>query len=259
MFGVRIKKIFFYQRPLWDMAVKQLKVKYVGSILGISWAVVNPILIMLAITFVFVSVFKTGIKDFPLFALAGIFPWLFFSAALSEATVSILNQQSILRQFNLPREILPLSYILSNFLNFLIGWIIMYPIFLAANHRIILYLPLLIIVLVLHFIFVCGLGLALSVFNVFFRDIGQLLGVLLMFWFWITPIFYSLDMVPAKFRWVCDFNPMTPYIIYYREVVLMGRLPDAAVFAGTFVWALIAITFGLVVFSKLGSKLLKWI
>jgi lipopolysaccharide transport system permease protein len=258
MIGRRIEQIYYYRRPLWDMAVKQLKVKYIGSLLGIFWAIVNPLLIMLAISFVFVSVFKTGIKDFPLFALAGIFPWMFFSAALSEASTSILGQQSILRQFNLPREIIPLSYILSNFLNFLIGWMIMYPIFVAANHRIILYLPLLIILLVLHFIFVCGLGLALSVFNVFSRDVGQLLGVLLMFWFWVTPVFYSVDMVPAGFQWICNYNPMTPYIIYYRDVVFTGCLPAAPVFTGIFIWAFISITLGLAVFSRLGSKLLKW-
>ncbi len=255
--GARIRKIYFYRRSLWDMAVKQLKVKYVGSILGISWAIINPILIMLAITFVFVLVFKTEIKDFPLFALAGIFPWMFFSSALSEATFSILNQQSILRQFNLPREILPLSYILSNFLNFLIGWIIIYPIFFLSNPKIISFLPLLIIVLVLNFLFVSGLGLALSVFHVFFRDIGQLLGVLLMFWFWVTPVFYSIDMVPGGFQWICNLNPMSPYIVYYRDVIFMGRSPSFLIFMGTFIWAFISVTLGLLVFSRLGSKLLK--
>lgn len=239
------------------MAIKQLKVKYAGSILGISWAIINPILIMSAITFVFTAVFKIEIKNFPLFALAGIFPWMFFSGALSEATCSILNQQSILHQFNLPREILPLSSILSNFLNFLIGWVIIYPLFFFFNPRIITLLPLLIVVLLLNFFFVSGLGLILSILNVFFRDIGQLLGVLLMFWFWITPVFYSVDMVPVKFHWVCNFNPMTPYIIYYREVVFRGSLPNFSIFIGIFIWAFISLILGLLIFSTFESKLLK--
>jgi len=257
MFKDRIRKIYSYRHTLWDMAIKQLKAKYAGSILGISWAIINPLLITLAITFVFSVIFKTEIKNFPLFALAGIFPWMFFSSALSEATFSILNQQNILRQFNLPREILPLSSVLSNFLNFLIGWLIIYPLFLFFNPKIILLLPLLIIGLLLIFFFVCGFGFLLSVLNVFFRDIGQLLGVLLMFWFWITPVFYPVDMVPARFRWICNINPMTPYVIYCREIIFNGNIPNFSTFMGIFLWAFFTLILGLSFFSSLESKVLK--
>ncbi|MBN1914020.1 MAG: ABC transporter permease [Candidatus Omnitrophica bacterium] len=257
MLKPRIKKIYSYRHTLWDMAVKQLKAKYIGSILGIFWAVINPLLMMSAISFVFTAVFKIQIKNFPLFALAGIFPWMFFSSALSEATFSILGQQSILRQFNLPREIIPLSSILANFFNFLIGWIIIYPLFLFFNPKIIVMLPLLIIALLLNFFFVCGLGLLFSVLNVFWRDIGQLLGILLIFWFWVTPIFYSLDMIPLKFRWVCNFNPLTAYIVYYREVIFTGSPPSLSMFLAIFFWALVSLIIGLSVFSSLESKLLK--
>lgn len=214
---------------------------------------------MSAITFVFTAVFKIDIKNFPLFALAGIFPWMFFSGALSEATFSLLSQQNILRQFNLPREILPLASVLSNFLNFLIGWLVIYPLFLFFNPKIISLLPLLIIVLVLNFLFICGLSLDLSILNVFFRDIGHLLGVLLLFWFWITPIFYSVDMIPVRFRWVCNFNPMTPYVVYYREIVFRGSLPDLSISIGIFLWAVISLILGLLVFSHFESRVLKQI
>lgn len=257
MFKEKLKSIYFYRQAFWNIAIKQLKAKYSGSILGISWAIINPLLIMSAITFVFAIVIKIDIKNFPLFALAGIFPWMFFSSALSEGAFSLLNQQSILHQFNLPREILPLSSVFSNFINFLIGWLIMYPLFLFFNPKIILLLPLLIVVLLLNLLFVCGLALVLSVFNVFFRDIGHLLGVLLMFWFWVTPIFYSLDMIPVKFRWVCNLNPMTSYVVYYREVVFRGNMPDPSVSIAIFLWAIISFILGLWAFSRLESKVLK--
>jgi len=259
MLKKRIKKIYFYRHTLWNMAVAQLKAKYAGSILGIFWAIINPLLIMLAISFVFTGVFKIEIKNFPLFALSGIFPWMFFSGALSEAAFSILNQQNVLRQFNLPQEILPLSSILSNFLNFLIGWLVIYPLFLFFNPKIILFLPLLIVVLILNLLFVCGLGLIFSALNVFFRDIGCLLGVLFMFWFWITPVFYSIDMVPIKFHWIYNLNPMTPYIVYYREVVFNARVVSTLIFAGVFFWACVSLISGLLVFSFYESKLLKQI
>ena len=257
MLKERLKKIYLYRHSLWDMAIKQLKAKYAGSILGISWAIINPLLIMLAITFVFTVIFKTEINNFALFVLSGIFPWMFFSNALSEASFSILNQHNILHQFNLPREILPLTSILANFLNFLIGWLIIYPLFLFFNPKIISLLPLLIVLLLLNFFFVCGLGLILSVLNVIFRDIGHLLSILLMFWFWITPIFYSVDMIPVRFRWVCNFNPMTSYVVYYRDVIFKGNVPNFSTSAGIFLWTMISLISGLLIFSHFESIILK--
>ena len=97
MLEQRIAEVYSYRHSLWDMAVKQLKAKYSGSTLGIFWAIINPLLIALAVTFVFTVVFKIEMKNFALFVLAGIFPWMFFSATLSEVTFSILNQQNIIR------------------------------------------------------------------------------------------------------------------------------------------------------------------
>ncbi|MCM8780966.1 MAG: ABC transporter permease [Candidatus Omnitrophica bacterium] len=239
------------------MSLSQLKAKYVDSILGIFLALIGPFLIMSAILLVFGIIFKIGIKDFPLFLLSGIFPWMFFSAALYEATFSIINQKNILHQFNLPIEALPLSSTLSHFFNFLIGWIIAYLIFLFFNPKIILQLPSLIAVLLLNFMFTSGLGMILSVINVFFRDIGQLLGILLTLWFWMTPVFYSIDMVPTQFRWICYLNPMTPYIHFYREVILKGQPPSIFIWLSVSAWALLSVVLGILTFGALESRLLK--
>ncbi len=111
----RLKLIYAHRHTLKDMVIKELKAKYSNSILGISWAVVNPLLIMLVISFVFTAVFKVEMKNFPFFILSGILPWMFFSTALSESAFSIINQAQVLRQFNIPKEILPLSSIFANF------------------------------------------------------------------------------------------------------------------------------------------------
>lgn len=257
MLKERIKKIYLYRQALWNMAVSGLKAKYSSSILGFSWAIINPLLLMLTITFVFSIIFKIGIKQFPLFALSGIFPWMFFSSALSEATVSILNQQNIMRQFDLPREIIPLSSILSNFLNFLIGWLVIYPIFLIFNPKIIVLLPFLIVVLLLNFFFISGLGLIFSAINIFIRDVSQLLNLLLMLWFWVTPVFYSVDMVPLSFRWIYKLNPLVPYIEYYREVTFQNNIPIPSKFAAVSLWAVFSLILGFLVFSRLEPKILK--
>ena len=252
-----LKGLYTYRLTLWNMALAQLKTKYSGSTLGLFWAVLNPLLITLAVTFVFYSVFKIEVRRFPLFVLSGMLPWMFFSASLSEAVNSILGQQNLLRQFNFAREILPLGSVLSNFLNSLIGWIVMYPIFLYYNHGIILLFPILCLVVLLNLIFVSGLGLSISILNIFLRDIGNLLGVLLMFWFWVTPIFYSPDMVPQRLRWVLDLNPMTAYVICYREVIFTGKAPDLHLLSSAAGWAALSLVSGLFIFSALEKKLLK--
>jgi ABC-2 type transport system permease protein len=253
----RINNILLYRVALRNLAINELKSKYRNSILGFFWAIINPILIMVAINFIFTVIFKVEMRNFFLFVLAGIFPWMFFSTALSEATCSILNQKNILRQFNMPKEILPLSSILACFFNFLIGWIAILPLFMFFHPKIILFLPLLIIVFLANLIFVFGLGLAFSILNVFFRDVSHFLGVLLMLWFWVTPIFYSLDMIPGKFHWIFNVNPMVPYIIYYRNIVFEGFIPSYQTFVGIFLWAILSITLGLWIFSRFESRLLE--
>ena len=253
----RLKNLYLYRHTLWDMSLKQVKAKYTASFLGIFWAVINPLLIMSAISFVFAVIFQIEIKNFSLFILAGLYPWLFFSSVLSESAGAILNQQTILRQFNLPREILPLSLSLAGFLNFLGGWLVVYPVFLFFNPHIIYLFPLLTLILALNFIFLCGLSLTLSVLNIFFRDLEHMLGTLLMFWFWVTPVFYSIEMVPEKFRWLTNLNPMSAYIVYYCDVLYRGVIPQEATFIRVFLWALVSILTGFLIFMKLEKKILK--
>jgi lipopolysaccharide transport system permease protein len=239
------------------MAFKQFKARYAGSVLGFFWAVLNPLLITLVVSFVFGAVFKVAVKDFPLFVLSGMFPWMFFSGALSEASSSVLAQQSILRQFNVPRAVLPMANVLSGFLNFLVGWLVILPLFIFFNHGVAVLCFWLPFVFLATLIFLWGLGLLFSIVNVFVRDFGNLIGVLLMFWLWVTPVFYAPAMVPQKFQWVSAYNPMTPFIVLYRDILFYVRAPDPATLMGVFLWACASFILGLTVFFRLEPQLLK--
>jgi lipopolysaccharide transport system permease protein len=254
---VKIKKIYSCRRTLWSMAVKQLKAKYAGSVLGIFWVLINPVLMMLAITFVFTVVLKTEIENFALFALSGILPWMFFSGALSEATPSLTAQKSILHQFSLPKEIIPLSIALSYLMNFTISWVIVYPVFLLHNFGIITMAVLLPVIFILTYIFTSGMSLLFSVVNVIFRDLEHLIGTLLMFWFWVTPIFYSIEMIPSKFQWIFNLNPMSSFIIFYRDIIFYSRVPELTTFLGVIIWAFSSLCVGLFVSIWLESRALK--
>jgi ABC-type polysaccharide/polyol phosphate export permease len=252
-----IQSIFHSRRALWSLSIAQLKSRYSGTALGFFWAVINPLLMMFAITFVFTQVFKTEKEHYSFFILSGIIPWMFFSNTLSEATISILNQQNIMRQFNFPVAVLPLASVGANFLNFLIGWIALYPLFVLFNPKILILAYLLPLIFFLQLCFVTGFGLALSVLNVFFRDIGQLLNVVLMFWFWVTPVFYSLEMVPVQFLWIYRMNPVTPYIVFYQKIIFEGAIPGPAIFVQVFMYALASVCLGMALFVKFEPGVLK--
>lgn len=253
----RIQKIYSYRRSLCGMSLKQFKAKYAGSLLGLFWVIINPLLMVLVITFVFTAVFRTEVKDFALFVLSGILPWMFFSGALSESTTSLLAQRSVLHQFSLPKEIPPLSSTLSYFMNFMMSWCIVYPIFFFHNPKILPAAPLLAALLLLTYFFTCGIGLLFSVVNIIFRDLEHLLGILLMFWFWVTPVFYSIEMIPDQFRWIFNLNPVSPFIFCYREIVFYGRIPGAAVFLWVVCLAFSSLFIGLAVSVWLESRVLK--
>ncbi|MBI4846581.1 MAG: ABC transporter permease [Candidatus Omnitrophica bacterium] len=253
----KIKGIFVYRHTIWQIALAQTKAKYTGNCLGIWVAVLNPLLIMFAISFVFTKIIYLEINNFPLFVLAGIFPWMFFASAIAEAASSIVSQQAMMRQFNFPKEHLPLASVTANFLTFLIGWAIICPIFMFFNPASIKLLPLLAAGLLLSLIFVSGMAMIVGVLNVFFRDIGLLLGTILMFWFWMTPVFYSIDMVPDKVRWICAINPMTWFIIFYRDILFHGVLPEAAVICGLLCISVLSVLIGLGVVIAFEKELLK--
>jgi len=257
MYKESIKKIYLSRHILWDMALKQLKEKYAGSKLGIWWAIIIPLILAASINFIFTIVFKINIPNYTFLVLAGIIPWLFFSNALGEATNSFIINTSILKQGIFPREFIPISSILANFINFLIGLALLMPLFIVFNFKVIKYLIFLFPIVILHFMFIIGLGLLLSLVNVFFRDLSHFLSIAFMLWFWITPVFFSLDMIPFPYRWICLYNPMTYYVILYQNVLFQGVAPPTSVILIAFLISLGACFIGHIIFIKNEPGLLK--
>jgi len=245
------------RNALKELVWKDIKAKYAGSLLGISWALINPLLMMLALNFAFSFVLKVSIKNYPLFILSALMPWIFFSSALTESAFSIINQSALLRQFNINKELIPLSSIFANFINFLFGFLIIFPVWAIFKLEVIRHIPALLLVLFLHLLFTVGLGLLLSALNVFFRDIGQLLGVLFMLWFWMTPVFYSAEMVPASIRGFFYFNPMVLYLVSYRAILFEARAVSGFLIMGMSLWACASLIFGLWVFRRLEPHFAK--
>ena len=222
----RIIKAFQARTILKGMTVKKFRAKYSGAMFGVWWAVVTPLILAFSINIIFTHIFKVEIPNFTLFVLSGIIPWLFFSNTVMEMTGSFAADSAILKQGIFPREFIPVSCVLANFLSFLIGIIFLLPLFLIANFQIIKVLPFLILIFIFHSVFLIGLGMIFSALNAFHDDLMHFLSVGLMLWFWITPVFYSLEMLSFPYRWICLFNPLTYYVTLYRQVLYEGVMPS---------------------------------
>lgn len=232
---VHFKKLYNQKELLINMIWRNLKGMYQGSVLGLSWAIIVPLIMMAVINFVFSKVMRIEIDNFPLFALSGLLPWFFFVAAVQDSARSISSNAPLLHQFTISKEILPLSYVGANFINFIYGLIFVLPFFIFFRIKhidILIFLPL---VLLTHFIFTTGVCLFFAWLNVYIKDTVYLLNLCFMFLFWMTPVFYSIDMIPAQYRWICDINPMSIYITMYRDVLYYARIEIGTFFIGAII------------------------
>lgn len=254
----RFKKIIAERQIIRGMVIKNLRSKYIGSISGILWAIINPLLIMLVITFVFSQIMKTDIKHFPLLVLSALLPWNFFSNSINESSTSISSNINVLRQFVMLKETIPVSIVVSNLINFLFGFIIILPVFIVFNISIIKYLILLPFIILLHFIFTLGISMLLSIINIYFKDLPQLLNIFLMFLFWLTPVFYSINMIPQKYSWFIIANPSSCYIVIYRALLYQGSSGGISMWLLAIGFAFISILSGYFLFIKKESEILKY-
>ncbi|MDP2924102.1 MAG: ABC transporter permease [Candidatus Omnitrophota bacterium] len=246
----RIYDFFTHREILKNLVLRNLRVRYKGSILGFFWVLLNPLLTMLVLYVVFSQIMRIEIQQYPLFLLSALLPWTFFSSSLTDAACSIIDNANLVKKVYFPREILPVSYVLSNFINLLfslLALLFILLIFRIQALRFIYFLPL---ILIIHLIFTIGLALLLSCANVYFRDVSHILGIILMFWFYLTPVFYSIDMVPQNFRSIYLLNPMVSIITMYRNVLFEGKIPGMINILIVMLVIIITLLFGYFVFKR---------
>lgn len=223
------RKLWLQRHLIWNFVLRDLKGRYVGSLMGLFWSVIHPIVLLVSYTFVFSIVFKirpvtSATDNFALFLFCGILPWLYFQDTLVRCSTAVVENGNLLRKAVFPAEILPLSLALSNLVTHLLGFLVL-AIILALNGLLgwtLLFVP---VYLVLLFFISLGVGWLLAAMQVFVRDTIQVVQVLLIFWFWFTPVFYSVELVPAALRPFIRANPMTHVVEGYRSALLEHVVP----------------------------------
>jgi ABC-2 type transport system permease protein len=233
---------------------RDFKTKYKRSVLGVLWSFLNPLLMMVVQYVVFSQVFSNaGIKNYPVYLLTGIVLFNFFSESSNMGLVAIVNNASLITKVYVPKYIYPLSRTLSSLINLGFALIPLFLVVLISSVPFSWALVLLIFDLFCLTLFCLGVSLFLSALMVFFRDIQFLWGVILTIWTYLTPIFYHVDIIPARYQTIYKLNPMYHFVTFARTVIIDGESPALLSYAICFGAALLALLFGSFVFASSAS------
>ena len=232
------------------LAGSQLASRYRRSLLGWLWAVAYPLAQLAVFYFVFTDVLSATREHFLLFLFAGIIAWTWFSAALSTAATSLVGRRDLVLRPGFPTILLPIVAVLVTLVDYLLALplLLLGAIISVGADRSYVLLPFLIAV---QFAFTAGLALVVAPLNVFFRDVGHLLGIVLMLFFFMTPVFYSAEQAPARVSFIYAYNPLAQLIEAYRTILIERALPAPLPLSLTAAAALVFLLIGLGVFTML--------
>jgi ABC-type polysaccharide/polyol phosphate export permease len=221
-----ISDLYEYRELLKNNIKKEIRGKYKGAWLGILWSFLNPLFMLVIYSIVFSQIMKVNIPNYSMFMFVALIPWTFFTTTVANGTSSIIANGGIIKKVYFPREIIPVSVVTSNTVNFLISSIITFAFLLLSGVGITKYALLFPIILLIQYILTLGIIFILSSVTVFVRDIEHFVQIILMALFYGTPIVYSMSMVPAKLAWILNLNPMTPIVSAYRDILFYQKMPD---------------------------------
>ncbi|MFO0703355.1 MAG: ABC transporter permease [Patescibacteria group bacterium] len=209
------------------LAKREITVRYKQSFLGLFWVILNPFMQMLIMSFVFSYVFKFNMPGvpYPIFMYTGLLPWVYFTTALTSSMGALVDGAGLLKKIYFPREILLLATILAKAFDLSLSLIVligmMFYFQIPITWHILLFIP----IFIVQTLFVMGLGMFLSVLNLFYRDVQYLVGLGITLLFYLTPILYQVESFPEKYRWIFKFNPMSVFINAYRQILLAHDVP----------------------------------
>jgi len=222
-----LKEIYSYREMIFSLVRRDLKGRYKGSVLGFLWTFINPLLQLLVYTFVFSIVMRSGIEDYYLFLFVALVPWIFFSTSVSGGSSCIWAQQDMVKKIYFPREVLPVAFVTSQFVNMLLSFLVIFAVLLVSGKGLdlqaLLYLP---VIMLVEYLLALGMAMLSSAITVYIRDLEYILGIVTMAWQFLSPVMYSVEQVPEEARAIFYANPMTPIIIAYRDVLYYAKVPE---------------------------------
>lgn len=250
----QLRELYDYREMIYNLVKKDLRTRYKGSFLGFLWTFVNPLLQLMIYTIIFSTIMRINVDKFYIYLFVALIPWMFFTSSVQGGATSILAGKDLIKKIYFPRLIMPLAVVNSAFMNMLFSMVIVFLALIISGIGLSKYIFLLPIIMILEYLLALGLALIFSALNVFFRDLEHILGIVIMGWFYLTPIVYTVDMIPEKYLGVFYLNPMTSIIMAYRDILYYKQMPQFEILGQIFLWSLGFILIGYLVFQKLQKR-----
>lgn len=249
------KKYLRYRELIWSFVRRDIDARYKGTVMGACWSLIHPLAAFSVYLLVFGFFLKvrmpasTSVLDFALYFSAGYFPWVFFSGVVIRAAPCIVDNRNYIKKVAFPSEIFPSTIALSEGVSLLISIAIVcaFSIYLKGFSVLLLLLP---IVMLLEVIFALACAFLVSSVTVFFRDVPQILSSLFMVWFWLTPITYTVDMVPKKLELFVYLNPIHHLLALYRSLLFNGTMLNVKMLIIFALFTVMLLYFSLRIFQK---------
>ena len=257
---LRIETFFHYTDLVKELVSRDLKLKYRRSVLGYLWSILNPLLIMIIMTMVFSRMFNRNIENYAVYLLIGRTLYEFVNTSTSQGMLTVRSNHALIKKVYIPKYVFPLAKVTSSMVDcvFSLGALLIVMIFTRTPFSpYLLFLP---IIILQVYIFSCGFGLFLAQGVVFFRDLQYIYKAFSTAWMYLTPIFYPVEQLPEKLRWLVMYvNPLYSYITQFRTIVIDRTLPEMWMVASGFGWAFVMLVFGVITFKRSQDKFILYI
>lgn len=247
-----LKELYAYRQMIAGLVKMDLRGRYKGSVLGFLWTFINPLLQLLVYTLVFSVIMRNGIEKYYIYLFVGLVPWIFFSTSLTTGAGSIINYKEMVKKIYFPREVLPISVVTSGFVNMLFCFVVIFAVLFVTGFGVslkaIIYLP---VIMLVEYILTMGFTMLVAGFTVYFRDLEYILGIITMAWMYVTPVFYSVDIIPEAVRPIIEYNPMSPIIVAYQQILYYKQPPELSTLGQALAIGIVSLIVGYIVFRKL--------
>lgn len=244
-----------YRDLVRTLVARELKVRYRRSAIGFLWTMLQPLLTMLVMQLVFSSIFRSQLLNYPVYALAGILFWNFFSQSIVASMNSLRGNAQLLQKLPVPKAVFPIATVISGVVNLLFALVPLFVLLLVTGHPLtpsLLFLPVSILIAAL---FTLGAGLLLSPLAVFFSDVVELIGVMLTLLMYLTPVIYPQEIVPQHMRWIVRFNPIRSILEVFRDPIYRSKIPPLSHLSVSIVIAVIALVLGAWLFRRSSDRI----
>lgn len=245
------KNLYNYRELLKTSVKKEVRSKYKNSFLGVLWSFLNPLLQIAVYATIFSLILKNDQPHYAIFLCCGLIPWTFFATAINKAAFTFIENGNIVKKVYFPREIIPISVVTGETVNFLISTIIILGFVVLGGIGISKYILIYPFILLTQYLVILAISLVISSICVYLRDLQHFIGIALQLLFYAAPVAYAPTVIPQEYQWILAYNPMTYIINAYRDIFYNQTMVELKPIAIVFCIAVLGCVIGYAIFQKL--------